>query len=94
MNQGGSAKPGKMSFVHNFKNLPLCKTAKKSLITELVSQPLHFTNEFMMGMNMNARKRAQVSTPSARSVVTPLLADGSEGNPCRINAPGSFLTGS
>ena len=93
MNWRGSCKPEKMSFAHNFKNLPPCYTAK-SLSPEPVSQSLHFTNEFMMGMNKNAHKHAHVNAPSARSVVTPLLADSSGGNPCKIIVPGPFLAGS
>lgn len=94
MNWHGSTKPEKMSFVRNFKNLPLCYAAEKNLSTELVSQSLHFTNEFTMGMNKNAHKHAQVSMLSARSVFTPLQAHGSGGNPHKIIVPGQFLEGS
>lgn len=77
--------------MHHFKKTYL---GVKGLSTELVSQSLHVTNEFTWGMNKNACKRAQASTPSARSVVTPPPADGSEGNSCKITVPGSFLAGS
>lgn len=50
MNWCGSTKPRKMSFVCNFKNLPVRPRAEKSLSMELVSQSLRFTNEFTMGI--------------------------------------------
>lgn len=70
MNWHGSCTPEKMIFACNFKNPPPCHTAK-SFSTEPVPPSLHFTNEFTIGMNKNAHKHAQVSSPSARSVISP-----------------------
>lgn len=51
-----------MSLGHNIKSLPLCPRVK-SLSPEPVSQSLHFTNEFMMGINKNGHIYTQVSPP-------------------------------
>lgn len=86
-------KPPKTSLGHDVESPSLYPRAK-SLSPEPVSQSLHFTNEFMMGMNKNGHKHTQVSPPSARSEVPSLQADGSGGNPWEITVSGPFLAGS